>query len=483
MSGHKSLADLYSEIHQQPVRLEVMPVQTHRTDDKLLQEAYMLSILDQDTNNIIYTAELNEEELGPVTRSLDSNQKITIGKSKYTVPEIIDKCLEIDKWKTGNSKYEPEILDPIVKAFNSVDLNRELFGNLIDIQTDPNNPIRTLLLAQPGQVFNYFEDLIPDKVYALFATKQDAINVINQIWMRDTKIGVSVGKGEIAIAFFSDGFKGAKGDLQYNGLGEVELKGTGARMGSSDGYALIRTPENLNKILQDREIAISDWQLEQIKETIISSIREVVTKTAKDDVRTYAAELEALASNISMDTNIDDIIKEIESSNIIPSQQRKNRILSKLANYKKFATKIPKGLDFKESVMGFFGGDYQFTIEEIAEGLLECRQYKSSNILAELKTGCIQLASSVNLTGDVGPNSNVARAIAALHVVCYQRKEGFPYIVYMSDKTKNMVALEFVDGVSASEDLLMVYDALTRLNATINLSVDSFMKSIGISID
>ena len=222
----------------------------------VLREAYKLTIVDDQSGEVIYTSEVSDDKLTAIQRDLERSQKIRLSNGKeMTVYELLDRCFEIDGWKKGNKNYDGQVLERAKSFINNVNINRDNFGLLLDLQTDPNNLIRTELLANPGTTYNYF-DLLSSDVYTLFASSQDMYDFTNALWDTTTSIGNSnVGNGEIVMALFSDAVKGSRGDLYITGLGEIEVKGSGARMGSGK-FAQMKTKNNLNKILKQREITV-----------------------------------------------------------------------------------------------------------------------------------------------------------------------------------------------------------------------------------
>lgn len=478
--SNRDIGDIYrnmraGERYEQPVRESDLYT-------KVLHEQYMISIQD-DAGNVVYKSSIqDEEEVEKIKKNLDRSQRIKVGREELTVYDMVDKVLAIDGWKQNNKNYKDQVFEPIKRAIHGVDINRDSFGGLIKLQTDKNNPFRTKLLSNPGTVFNFMNDLISPIAINMFASVNDAHTAIKAIWDLDTKIsGISVGRGEICISLFSDAIKGAKGDLDMPGIGEVELKGSGARVGG-DGYAHIKTTPSLDKILQSRKVKVNDYQLNQIKNYAIKTIQSVVGARADQTRIDWSKKTAKIIQNIAADTDIKSIIKDVEKAvkqKVIPSGKGAP-VITALNNYMKRQNGEIGGI-FSGAVNAFFRSDWNLSSNEIVDGLVECRSTKSADINS-LKAGLYQLIQHVNILDDSTNVSNLARCIAAIHLSCYQNHEGFPFIVLSNDDTKSMVAIEFDKGESQGDVMLRCFDIFTKLNIKINLAVDEKFKSTGITL-
>jgi hypothetical protein len=451
--------------------------------EDVLKEQYLVSIQDADGNLIYKSTIEDDDKVNKIRKDLDRAQKVKVGRESLTVYDMVDRVLDIDGWKQSNKNYKDQIYEPVKRAIHSVDINRDKFGGILKLQKDKNNPFRTKLLSNPGIVMNFIDDLISPTAMEMFATPQDAVNVLNTVWNLDTKIsGISVGKGEICISLFSDAVKGAKGDLQLPGVGEVELKGTGARVGG-DGYAHINSVPALDKILTSRKVKINDYQLNQVKTYAIESVKKLAGVNASTERKNWVTKLSKVVNNIVQDTDLKSIEKDVMGAvkmGIVPSEKSVKPILTALENYAKRAEGRVGGV-FRGAVNTFFRTEWNLADDEILAGLLECRSTKDADINS-LRGSLYQLIQQVNIMDDDGPTSNLARCLAAIHLSCYQRKEKFPYIVLSNDKNKNMIAIDFAEGESQGDVMRRMFDLFVRLNIKINLAVDEKMKSTGLTL-
>lgn len=450
-------------------------------------ESYTVNITDEKGNTIYTSTVDNEEEIVRIKKDLDRVQKISVGKEQLTVYQLIDRVLEIDGWKTNNKNYVDQILEPIKRAFHQTDIQRDNFGKLIELQTDQDNPIRTVLLANPGVVYNFNKDLLSPKVFDLFMTPQEAIQVVNMIWDIDTKIsGISVGRGEIVMTLFSDALKGKKGDLELPGIGEVELKGTGARLGG-DGFSHTRSLDNLENILQSRKIKINDHQLNLIKQDIISKIERLAGPRAKPERKEWINKYRDIIHSISVDPDIPSIIKDVNQAikqGIIPKNDSKP-IVNGLDKYNKRMQGQIGGV-FSGAIDTFFRSEWNLTSAETVQGVWECRSYNSPSVERAEKSiqqSIYNIINSDNIFDDSSNVSNLSKLIAALHLTCYQLVENFQYIVFGNDTTKSLLAVDFTQQEAPGDMLERLYNIFKSNSVKINTAVDKMFKSIGVELD
>jgi len=471
---YKSLKDVYSE----NVNGYVAP----RRHLRVLGEDYKMHVTDE-AGNTIYSKDITDEMYSKIQKDVDRDTRIDVESGSKTPYEIIDDVLALDGWKQGNKNYTKQVYEPVKNAFHTVDINAHKFGNLIQIQTDPNNPFRTELLTNPGKIYNYY-DLISPGVYELFATDQDAKSVIDDIWDTDTKIGnMAVGNGEIVITLFSDAKKGVKGDLELPGIGEVELKGCGARMGG-DKFAHTNTTVLLNKILENHDVNVGEFLTGGLREELLRVLNaRLVTQERKGEGVEEIKSIIGSVDNIETEDDITRLIDQIEGLGFSPNI---TKILTAKANkfLKSFSGKV-KG-EFSGAINVFFRPDWNLSTEEIVDGLVATRNYGKVNE-GDLRQGLMTIVSNEGTKvldarrGD--PKTNIARLIAAIHMACYQQVEGFEHIVLADDGTKDMVSIDFSAGESLDQLVIRLYQLFKDLDLTINLSVDSYSGSTGISLN
>ena len=486
--SNRDIGNLYRNIREGKVHTPQPKLNEmyERVINTTLHEAHMVEITD-DSGAVVYKAAMPDEMVGGIKKQLERAQKIKIKGKSYTAYDIVDMCLDIDGWKKGNSMYTSQVLNPVKVVFDSVDINREAFGNLIQLQTDKDNPLRNVLLANPGIQYNYLTDLISPKVFELFPTQEDAFAVINGIWDITTTISnAGVGKGEVVMTLFSDATKGSHGDLHMpGGIGEVEIKGTGARVGGGT-RAHDRTAEELEAILKSRKVKIHPFMLQQLKDEILQSLQNMSGQAPESARHKWRLGMEQLFSDISSDIDYDSILKSISESDVI-TKTFKKEIENKITKYRNRSEGnlgkpgMPKG-SFATAISVFFREEWTLTTMEILNGLLACRAWSSDSILSELKLGMSEILKTVNVLDNFDNRGPLARIIAALHTVAYQTEEKFDYLVLANDNTKQCLAIDFGKRASISDTLVRVFNMFNEHDVVINLSIDGTRSTTGLTL-
>ena len=249
----------------------------------------MLQVTNLDGGEAVLSTEISPEKLAELQKEIDREQKIQVGppgkkQDEYTVDELIDAVLAADGWKASNKNYMKDVFNPVRDIFYNADVNLAKFGMLFNpIQYSRDNPIRNNLLASAGQskIFDFHSQLMHPLALELFDDPKQAHEVFDRVWPITGQIGnISVGSGEIALSLFSDAIKGERGDLSFEGIGEVEVKGSGARMGKQ-GYAVDHAPTQLSKILKDRDVDVAEYRTNQAKQAVINWLDQSILSLNK----------------------------------------------------------------------------------------------------------------------------------------------------------------------------------------------------------
>lgn len=440
---------------------------------------------------------------------------------EFSPDEIILKCLQIDKW-VANEK-DP-LFDTISNIFAKVRLNYDNFGNLEDIQTDKNNPLRTSLLNVPQSVKS-LTNLIPDSFRELFANSTDAEKVLTAIWkIIPQGHGGNVGPGEVALSLISDAVKGDVGDLEMAGIGKVEVKGAGARMGG-DGFALTGTLDGLNAILTARKEGITSvstqtlnilkQQLTNLIESKISSIEGQITR------RLDTRRLQLLNSQLTLLKNIEnliksadsleEIVKDIDSAEDLDNNFKDGFIVKgkgdlrlKMKNIIGKYTAVKRGekhgsrkgskASFGPSITDFYSIS-DLTPEEKLAGVIAARSYTNTpdklirNAVFSLQQKYGDKIFTTGATSDEGDGGSPLNwLIAALHMAEYQQNQGFAYLIVFNtigekeDSAPDKVVSYRFDTSDLSVNIVNLFNFLMTFKAKITMSVDSTRKSVGVRI-
>jgi hypothetical protein len=310
---------------------------------------------------------------------------------------------------------------------------------------------------------------------------------MDKIYNYDFKAKVSVGKGEIALTLISDAIKGEKGDLFFDGIGEVEYKASEARLGG-DGYAVVSSANELSKIYatspdsqqlsvkvldRARDMAfkgIESWKKKRSKDPQIVSFLDRVKKAIDDDIN-----LPQILSTI------DQVLGPYETK---WAAQLKKSIQTQVKEYNRKKAGDIKGT-FKPAFESFFNNWQSLTDVQLAQGLLACRNYtlakgREANIKSELEAYLLDKVKSDKSI--FSTNEARLRFLAAIQLVCYHYVEGFKYIIFGNNKTKNLVTFTF-PGKSVGENVESAYNFFNQVKAIIGNSIDNQGQSVQVTVN
>lgn len=425
---------------------------------------------------------VSDEVANQIINSISSQEKRQTEEGELSVNEIIDKVLILDGWKAGNKEYNA-LLDRVIKIFTSGNFKAENFNNLLKIQKDKNNKFRTALLASPGNVFS-FKSLVPEQFIQLFEG-DGGYEVADNLWPITFKAKVNVGPGELAITLLSDSVKGKTGDLLFDGLGEIEVKGSKARMGG-DGYCHSNTPTELNNIISSEQGKLSEKTLLRIKsdtykriENFITS-REQITGKVKVPVASQVKYLKDIRDALDNVDSLDELLRAVDQSglpkNIIKS------LKSSVEEYIKYKKGEVKG-QYGPALGTFFSMASELSDEQLVKGIVASRNYSVANILNDLTN--IVNSLYMKYKGELFSGGTYTRNfewfMASLHTAIYHYVQKFRGIIYLNDSTRNLLYFEFSNNLQ--ENIESLYSLYKNTNASIILSADATFKSAGVTLN
>jgi len=420
---------------------------------------------------------VSDEIANQILNNIASQEKRTTEEGELSVNEIIDRVLVIDGWKAGNKEY-PALLDRVIKIFTSSDFKAEKFENLLKIQKDKNNKLRTELLVNPGKPFA-FNSLIPSAFIDLFEG-ESGYTVANNLWPITFKAKVNVGQGELAMTILSDAVKGKTGDLMFDGFGEVEVKGSDARMGG-DGYCHNYTSAELNNIISTEEGKLSEKTLLRIKAGVYNKIEDFIKK--REGLKVPKEKQVVFLKNVrdSLD-NADNLTQLLTQLDVfgLPKDIKKS-LKSSIDEYLKQKKGEVKG-QFSPAFKTFFSMANELTDEQIVKGIVETRNYKASNILKDLTASVNTLFFKYK--SEIFANStytgNLLKFVCAMQTAVYHQVQKFRGIIFSNDNSRNILYYEFANNLE--KDMESLYTLFKNTNADINLSVDEKFKSLGVTL-
>lgn len=492
-------------------------------------------LIQTDDDKIIGPTRIPSALADRVIDIINKQQKMTSKSGKeFTVNEIVLKSLQIDRWVTNEK-------DPLYEAINSIfskaKINYNNFSNLEEIQTDDKNPLRTKLLATPQSIMRLSE-LIPPAFRELFINPSDAEKVLVAIWgITPQKKGANVGPGEIALSLISDAIKADTGDLEIEGLGKIEVKGAGARMGG-DNFAIAGTLEALNNILKQRTqgvTSVSAQTLSIIKQQLIAIVEAELTVLAnaltpkpnvngrvrtlhpehKRLVETQLGQLRNIEQKLKTADNLEEVLADVELAvdldnkfkNGFPTaskgelRAKMKSTISKYVSVKKGekhgSSSRSKGskASYGPSVKDFFSIP-DLSIKERVDGVAATRSYTNTpvksieNALAVLMKEYGDKIFTV--TGsEESDGAPLYKVIAAIHMAEYQLNQGFNYFILFNtvgeedEESKSapdkIVSYRF-DSNDLSVNIINIFKFLMVFRAEINLSIDTTRHSVGVRI-
>lgn len=424
---------------------------------------------------------VSDELAKQIKNDIKRQEKRPTEEGELSVNEIIDKVLVYDGWKSGNKDYQA-LLDRVIKIFTAGDIKTENFNNLLKIQKDKNNKFRTDLLVNSGKVFSY-KSLIPQSFLELFEGEA-GYGVADSLWGVTFKAKVNVGAGELAFTLLSDAVKGKTGDLMFEGIGEVEVKGLDARMGG-DGYCHNHTPAELNNIISQEAGKLSEKTLLRIKAEVYRRIENFIKsrEQLKGKVSVPKEKQIEYLTNVkdSLD-NADTLTELLQNIEVfgLPKNVR-DSLKTSVQDYTQFKKGEVKGL-FGPAFKTFFSMAGELTDEQLIKGIIATRNYTATNLLDALDASVTNIYSKNKQELFVGGSytNNLPKLVAAIHTSVYHQVQKFKSVLFLNDQTKNLINVDFKENLE--QNIETIYNLLKEFNAKINLSIDDKFKSAGISL-
>jgi hypothetical protein len=164
--------------------------------------------------------------------------------------------------------------------------------------------------------------------------------------------------------------------------------------------------------------------------------------------------------------------------------QLKKSIQTQVKEYSRKKAGDIKGT-FKPAFESFFNSWQTLTDEQLAQGLLACRNYtlakgKESSVKSEIEA---YLLNKVKTDKSIFSSSESRlRFLAAIQLVCYRYVEGFKYIIFGNNKTKNLVTFTF-PGSSVGDNVESAYNFFNQVKAAIGNSIDNQGQSVQVTVN
>lgn len=465
----RSLEEIYL---QECAGKEIPPLSRHT-----IVERYKIVLKDEDQVSV--DQEISPEMYNKIRREVSRTTVVDIDDKQYSVDQVIDMILRIDAWDKGNPEYKEKFLAPVANVFNHADINPKGFAALYKLQTNQNNKLRNELIQNPGTTRSLYQ-LIPSEFIGVFNSEQDARSVFDMLYNINPSIAnVSVGRGEVALSFISDAIKGDKGDLEMSGIGEVEIKGDGARLGG-DGHAVDRSVAAINSILQLVGTSLSNVEVNQLKQTLYKSLetmlreREQATRS-KTDLST----LKYFNTRLKNDFSVDEILKDIQLMAPSLGKTVANELV-KHVNYIRDAQAPERAHTLTDAIRLFFSMADQMPYEKFVDGVLSLRSYYMPDRVGMMAEAIKNLIPESEYTKFTNPKL-YEPLVASMHLFCYLLKERFANIVFLNDRDKNAIC--FKSQGDESSNLKAAFEFFSQNNFKFRFSVDPARKSVSVTFN
>jgi hypothetical protein len=487
---------------------------------KSLVDVYTESRQIQENVNIIGVPETGEQEdLGAVTN--DEYQKLkrlVLSKADGGVESLVKQLLRLGKWE------EISDIDTLVlEIFLQHDIDVQVLNKIVEKKKNGTLGKLESYINKSG-VWNLTQAVDPlaskltkkfDKLFKDLTYKvQPKINT------------VSVGPGEISLSMFTNATKGDVGDLMLNGM-ELEIKGDGGRLGSSDyTKAIFTTPGNkFLQILAKRGSGqhFSQAEIPQLRAQLAS--KATVARKNYDNLYKAAKKFPEIAEQIEgvykqLDMNLatlEDkkstidagvVMNNIQTAFQAAAQMEQPPLTKAAIANTEFILKILEQItttnsdkteyNWQSSTQYMFNHDWGMTARELAEAFVEMRTeemdagsvasltsaaekvFNKPDVCAELKN----LSPAVKGKQKTKAQVELQKLQAALMATSYQSAHGFERIVVLNSQTLAAANIKFEPVHDAGEKFLNVYKQLNNNPGIFvsNPGVDSRNKGIGISV-
>ena len=462
---------------------------------------------------------MDQEQLGMVSdKEYQRLKRLVLSKADGGTESLVKQLLRLGRWEE-TAEIDTLVLD----IFLEHDVDVQVLNKLVEKKKSGNLGKLNSCISK-GDVWNLMDAVDP---MARKLTKNFKQLFMDLTYKVQPKIStVSVGPGEISLSMFTNATKGDVGDLMLDGM-ELEIKGDGGRLGSSDyTKSIFTTPGNkyLN-ILADRGQGQHFSQAETIqiraqlslKATTaldkFQKVKQVVNKN-KDDLENLVGPVNQVIQSYetlkdtktSIDpelikTNITSAIDVIDQDTRIPLtkliiglNQTIVALLDQLVN----TTDQNTDYNWQTSTQYMFNHDWGMSPREMAEAFVEMRtEQMDPGAVASLISAAEKIFKNTDLTKSLlnlkaaqkGKTKTIAqvelqRLQAALMATSYQSAHGFERIIVLNSKTLAASNIKFNPEHDAGQTLISVYRQLKQ-NQNIHVSnpgVDQRNKGIGISV-
>lgn len=497
MANDYFLTKIYETLGNKPFSHSKKPITPPKKFQSLNEVYHQVTLKQINEDTDILMQQKGDNNVEEFTVTDDVAKQIRLEINKETIKKIIDDVLKSKKWNEGAENYS-NLLNEVLNIFSSKKINSEEIKEYVNLVNKDKSVTENILTTNKQKPIS-LKSIIPEWFNNFFEDK-NGVDVASKLWDLRFKQKNMVGKGELMFTLISDCRKGDKdsvGDLFFDTLGSIEVKGLSGKMGG-DGFVNTNTSKLLNDIFTEKQETLKEIpQLSsQIINLVKNSIFKILDNIIKDTKRKKPLNLKEIEE---IKTKIDNLesYEEIEQlmNQVGFKQLEKDSIDREIKNYlKKKRTYRSSDLSSNNEKMDVFKNDYAHSLEafftsylnlsdeQLVKGILACRSYSKmlpkdfiNYIEEEVASKKDYYFSGSTLT------KNLINIIAALHTVEYQEDKKFNGFVFMNDINKNMIYYSFEKESSFTEKFKLFYNFLNTSKPRISISMSEQQKSVNIA--
>lgn len=438
---------------------------------------------------------ISDDLANKIKNQIDVETTREVNGKKTSLREIIDIVLKSKKWHEGTDSYL-ELLKTVLDIFSNKKINFKKILDYPQLVTDKDKSVVEQKLTNNQQKIISLKDIIPSWFNDFFEDKK-GIEITSKLWDLRFKQKNMVGKGELMFTLISDCRKGSEdsvGDLFFDSLGSIEVKGMSGTMGG-DGFVNVNTVKLLNDIFTQKSKEIPQLSLQiinKVKKNIFNQIDSIVkdTKRKKPLNLKQIEEIKIKLDNLEFYDEIKELIdqigfKQTEKNSLereIKTFLKKKRTYGSTSPLKNNDNLDVFKNDYAHSLQAFFTSYSDLTDEQLVNGIIACRSYSKlppQEFLDYIKK---EIASNKNnYFNESVLTKNLINVIASLHVVQYQESKNFNGFIFMNDIKKNIIYFSFGKETSYTEKFKLFYNFLNTFNPRISISMSDQQKSVNIA--
>ena len=542
MSKYRSLADVYGDNAFKPVP---------KLQRQVINETAKVYIQ--------YDNEPNPKLIGMIDDKSAHNLSKQVANRSSGSFLVVNEMLKKSGWETGNKKeYIQKILNPVMTIIDetSEELNIQALRTFVTEKKSKNKFVEALIQSSKyDEIFSLINPLAEEAEDAMPATARETILELFDVNPNPGR--VAIGKGEIAISLFSNGRQSKKssksnkkeekqeekGDLFFDGFGEVELKGGGGRPGT--GGTAYKAAEKLSKIYSKyvdddligktsltklienvRKLYIHEGKKAFANHGIKPYLEQKFTFNDKNDEtgikRKALQEIIFRMAKIYNDALNEKLKSQLEVDKILSSKENnQSQNLSDwhidglkqiIGNNQTFETLHKKITLFKNAIIDYINGLYNKSynvkadkntqiheffkdpnvpVDGLVEGFLgwACEDsYDTSGIKRGLKTILNDEIIARLRNGSTYDVDLIIRSIiSAMQIVMYNMAEKYAATLFFNKVKGDYIGIAFATVGESTEKMLVnsfkrIYQLIESKILTVGLTVDKSNKGVSITL-